>query len=59
MGLFVLLTGFLYQRGSSESKTIEEPDVVDQDPREAAQRSGCAMAGSRAAASGSRSTSDR
>jgi hypothetical protein len=35
MGLFVLLTSFLYQRGSSESKTIEEPDGVDQDPREA------------------------
>src|SRR5688572_24410294 len=35
MGLFVLLTAFLYQRGSSESKTIEEPDPVDQDPREA------------------------
>jgi hypothetical protein len=35
MGLFVLLTSFLYQRGSSESKTIEEPDSVDQDPREA------------------------
>ena len=35
MGLFVLLTSFLYQRGSSESKTIEEPDAVDQDPREA------------------------
>ena len=35
MGVFVLLTAFLYQRGSSESKTIEEPDAVDQDPREA------------------------
>ena len=35
MGLFVLLTSFLYQRGSSESKTIEEPDAVDQDPRDA------------------------
>ena len=34
MGLFVLLTAALYQRGSSESKTIEEPDVVDQDPTE-------------------------
>jgi hypothetical protein len=34
MGLFVLLTAFLYQRGSSESKTIEEPDAVDQDPGE-------------------------
>jgi hypothetical protein len=34
MGLFVLLTVFLYQRGSSESKRIEEPEEVDQDPRE-------------------------
>lgn len=32
MGVFVLLTVFLYQRGSSESKTIEEPAGVDQDP---------------------------
>jgi hypothetical protein len=35
MGLFVLLTAFLYQRGSSESKRIEEPEGVDQDPDEA------------------------
>jgi hypothetical protein len=35
MGLFVLLTAFLYQRGSSESKRLEEPEAVDQDPREA------------------------
>ena len=35
MGLFVLLTVFLYQRGSSESKRIDEPEAVDQDPREA------------------------
>jgi len=35
MGLFVLLTAFLFQRGSSESKPIEEPDAVDQDPSEA------------------------
>jgi hypothetical protein len=34
MGLFVLLTAFLYQRGSSESKRIEEPEAVDQDPHE-------------------------
>ena len=36
MGLFVLLAAFLYQRGSSESKRIEEPEAVDQDPRTAA-----------------------
>jgi hypothetical protein len=35
MGLFVLLTVSLYQRGSSESKRIDEPEEVDQDPREA------------------------
>ena len=35
MGLFVVLTIFLYQRGSSESKKIEEPEPVDQPPSEA------------------------
>ena len=35
MGVFVVLTVFLYQRGSSESKTIEEPNPVDQRPEEA------------------------
>ena len=35
LSIFVLLTRFLYQRGSSESKAIEEPEAVDQDPREA------------------------
>ena len=35
LGIFVLLTAFLYQRGSSESKRVEEPEAVDQDPREA------------------------
>ena len=35
MGIFVLLTAYLYQRGSSESKPIEEPTEVDQDPAEA------------------------
>ena len=35
MGVFVLLTRFLYQRGSSESKRIEEAEAVDQDPGEA------------------------
>src|SRR5687767_14365981 len=35
MGLFVLLSVFLYQRGSSESKRIDEPEPVDQDPRDA------------------------
>jgi hypothetical protein len=35
MGLFVVLTVFLYQRGSSESKKIEQPEAVDQRPEEA------------------------
>ena len=35
MGVFVFLTRLLYQRGSSESKQIEEPAAVDQDPRDA------------------------
>jgi hypothetical protein len=35
MGVFVLLTRFLYQRGSSESKRIEGAEAVDQDPTEA------------------------
>ncbi len=35
MGVFVVLTAYLYQRGSSESKGIEEPEAVDQRPEEA------------------------
>jgi hypothetical protein len=35
MGLFVLLTALLYQRGSSESKSLDKTERVDQDPREA------------------------
>ncbi len=35
MGVFVVLTSFLYQRGSSESKNIELPEAVDQRPEEA------------------------
>ena len=35
MGVFVVLTAFLFQRGSSESKGIEEPDAVDQRPEDA------------------------
>jgi hypothetical protein len=36
MGMYVVLTAFLYQRGSSESKPINEPAPQDQDPRTAA-----------------------
>ena len=35
MGVFVVLTIFLFQRGSSESKRIEEPEPVDERPEEA------------------------
>lgn len=35
MAVFVVLTVFLYQRGSSESKVIEASDAVDQRPEEA------------------------
>jgi hypothetical protein len=35
MGAYVLLTCFLFQRGSSESKKIGEAEAVDRDPRQA------------------------
>jgi hypothetical protein len=34
MGMYVVLTAFLFQKGSSESKPITEPAPQDQDPRE-------------------------
>ena len=36
MGMYVVLTAFLFQRGSSESKPIDEPSPQDEDPRAAA-----------------------
>jgi hypothetical protein len=30
---YVFLTAFLYQKGSAESKTLDEPEPVDRDPR--------------------------
>jgi hypothetical protein len=30
---YVILTAFLYQKGSSESKKLDEPEPVDRDPR--------------------------
>ena len=33
MGSYVLLTAYLFQRGSSESKPIDEPAPQDEDPR--------------------------
>jgi len=38
MGLYVVLTAFLYQRGSAESKDPEAEDPVDADPRESRHR---------------------
>lgn len=32
MGLYVLLTVSLYQKGSSESKSLDEPEAVDREP---------------------------
>ena len=34
MGMYIVLTAFLYQRGSSESKPITEAAPQDEDPRE-------------------------
>jgi hypothetical protein len=34
MGMYVVLTAFLYQKGSSESKPMNEPAPQDQDPRD-------------------------
>ena len=34
MFAFVVLTAFLYQKGSAESKKPDEPEEVDKDPRE-------------------------
>ncbi len=33
MGVYVILTAFLYQKGSSESKSLSQPEAVDRDPR--------------------------
>jgi hypothetical protein len=35
MGMYVVLTAFLYQKGSSESKPLNEQAPQDQDPRDA------------------------
>ena len=35
MGVYVLLTAYLYQKGSAESKAPDEPEEVDEDPRAA------------------------
>ena len=38
MGMYVVLTAFLFQRGSSESKPIDEPSPQDEDPRDSADK---------------------
>lgn len=38
MGVYVALTVFLFQKGSSESKSLEGHEAVDQDPRTAVVR---------------------
>jgi len=40
MGMYVVLTAFLFQMGSSESKPVDESAPQDEDPREAAKRPG-------------------
>ncbi len=40
MGMYVVLTAILFQRGSSESKPVDEPAPQDENPREAADRPG-------------------
>jgi hypothetical protein len=40
MAAYVLLTVFLFQRGSSESKKLDEPEAVDRDPRASKRRPG-------------------
>ena len=38
MGMYVVLTAYLFQRGSSESKPLDEPSPQDEDPRDADKR---------------------
>ena len=38
MGSYVLLTVFLFQKGSSESKKLDNSDAVNEDPRKAPRR---------------------
>ena len=35
---YVIFTAFLYQKGSAESKKLDEPEPVDRDPRQASAR---------------------
>jgi hypothetical protein len=38
MGMYVVLTAYLFQRGSSESKSPDTPEPQDKDPRDADKR---------------------
>jgi hypothetical protein len=38
MGMYVVLTAYLFQKGSSESKPLDDPAPQDEDPRTAADR---------------------
>jgi hypothetical protein len=38
MGVYVLLTAFLYQKGSAESRTLDDENPQDEDPRHATAR---------------------
>jgi hypothetical protein len=38
MFAYVVLTAFLYQQGSAESRKLDEPEAVDRDPRLADQK---------------------
>ena len=40
MGMYIVLTAFLFQKGSSESKPVGEPAPEDEDPRDAENRPG-------------------
>ena len=40
MCAYVVLTTFLYQKGSAESKKLDEPEPVDRDPRSATEKEG-------------------
>jgi hypothetical protein len=44
MTAYVLLTIFLFQKGSSESKDPDKPSPQDKDPRTGTQQAGCALA---------------
>lgn len=38
MGMYVLLTAYLFQKGSPESKKLDEKEEVDRDPRKAGKK---------------------